>query len=124
MRRLLPFVLWIAAAGCGTERPPTAGGHPASYWVQELEHRDPRIRKKAALKLGNLGVADPAAIPALVDSLKDADAAVRTEAALALLRIGPPAHEAVSALAAAARDSNAAVRHAAQKALERVQGGG
>jgi HEAT repeat protein len=123
MRRFVPFIVWVAIAGCGTDRPPTAGGRPASYWVQELHQGDARARKKAALKLGNLGTADPATIPALIDALRDADAAVRAEAALALLRIGPRAQDAVAALSEAAKDRNTAVRAAAQKALEKIQNG-
>jgi HEAT repeat protein len=115
----------MSAAGCGEGKPTTAGGEPAEHWVQALQDPDPKVRKKAATKLGNIGTADAAAVPALAGALKDRDAEVRAEAALALLRIGPPASEAVPALEeAAGNDKDAKVRSYATKALEKIRGGG
>ena len=72
--------------------------------------------------LGNVGAADPAAIPALIGALKDSDAAVRAAATLALLKIGPDAQDAAEALAEAQKDKDPKVRDLAAKALQRVQG--
>jgi HEAT repeat protein len=126
VRRLLcavVLVLAVMATGCGKPRPLTAGGKPVSHWLQALRDPDVRVRKKAAVKLGNVGATDPAAVPALAGALKDRDARVRAEAALALLRIGPAAREAIPALAAAQDDPDPTVRAFAGKALAKVQTG-
>ena len=123
----LPFLASVSilaglAAGCGKPPPPTAGGKPVSHWVQVLQGPDVRARKKAVARLGNVGTADPAAVPALANALKDPDARVRAEAALALLKIGPAATEAAPALAEARNDPDATVRSRAAAALDRMQG--
>jgi HEAT repeat protein len=126
MRRVLLVVavgLIACLSGCGEAQPLTAGGKPVSHWVQALQGPDAKARKKAATELGNVGSADPAAVPALAGALKDRDAGVRAEAALALLRIGPAAREAVPALEEAAqKDREAKVRDYAARALEKVRG--
>jgi HEAT repeat protein len=123
MNRFGVWVLCVAITGCGADQPPLAGGRAASFWVQELQNTDAKSRRKAVVKLGNLGAADPATVPALIGALRDADAAVRAEAALALLRIGAPAEEAVSALKEAQSDRNPTVRTYAGKALQKIQSG-
>jgi HEAT repeat protein len=127
MRRLLwgaAVGLVVLASGCGESRPVTAGGKPVDYWLQTLQDPDPRARKKAATKLGNVGSVDPSVVPALAEALKDSDAGVQAEAALALSRIGPAAHEAVPALTEAAqKGKDARVRTCATVALEKIQGG-
>jgi HEAT repeat protein len=127
MRRFLCAAavgLAVLCGGCGESRPVTAGGKPVDHWLQALRDPDPRARKKAAVKLGNVGSADPAVVPALAEALKDADAGVQAEAALALSRIGPAAHEAVPALTdVAQRGKDARVRACAAVALEKIQGG-
>jgi HEAT repeat protein len=112
----------LLLGGCGKQEPPTAGGKSVGHWVEALKDPDPRKRQRAAKKLGNVGAADPAAVPALAAALKDRDPKVRAEAALALLRVGPDAREAVPALKEAARDRDPAVRSCAARALEKVQG--
>jgi HEAT repeat protein len=115
--------LALLAAGCGEPAAMTAGGKPVSHWLQALQDPDARVRKKAVTKLGNVGTADPAAIPAVAAALKDRDARVRVEAALALLKLGPAAKEAEAALAEAARtDPDGRVRDCAARALANVQG--
>jgi HEAT repeat protein len=122
MRRIL-LVVVLAAVGCGGGSPSTqVGGKSVSHWVQALQDRDPRVRKKAVDKLGNVGTADPAVVPALIQALKDRDAGVRAEAVLRLLQLGPAARDAVPALAEAQKDADATVRDHAARALERIQG--
>jgi HEAT repeat protein len=122
MRQML-FVVIVAVAGCGQVAPTQVGGKPVSHWVQALQDRDPRVRKKAVDKLGNVGTADPAVVPALIAAVKDRDAGVRAEAVLRLLQLGPAARDAVPALTEAQKDRDPTVRAHAARALQRIQGG-
>jgi HEAT repeat protein len=120
---LLALVFAILLSGCAKKHKPiTANGKPVGHWLEELKNPDPKARKKAAVALGNVGRADPAAIPALIAVLKDRDATVRDSAVLALLNIGPKARDAIPALTEARYDKDATVRSHAVKAVERVQG--
>jgi HEAT repeat protein len=110
------------APGCGRSRPTLAGGKPVGHWVRALKDPDPRVRKKAALKLGNVGPGDARALPALVGALKDPDARVRREAIRALLKFGPAAREALPALAEARSDPDPQARAEAAVVLEKLGG--
>lgn len=117
----LVLLLALLAGGCGKERPMLAGGKPVRYWVEALRGSDAKLRKQAAFKLGNVGPADPSALPALLGALKDRDAAVRREAILALLKCGPEAQEAVPELRRLQRqDADIRVRICAARALEKL----
>jgi HEAT repeat protein len=124
--RLLPLAaLLVVLGGCGAPpRPTLSGGKPVSHWAKALQGSpDPKARKEAAFKLGNVGPTDPAALPALLGALKDPDAAVRSEAILALVKFGPAALEAVPALTELRdRDDDPKVRTYAAKALAKLQG--
>jgi HEAT repeat protein len=121
MKRLLAMMVVAASlSGCGQKPPPLAGGKPVSYWVEALRNPDPGLRKTAVFKLGNVGPADPAALPAVLAALKDRDALVRREAVLALVKFGPAAREAVPGLGELLRDQDARVRLCAAKALEKL----
>ena len=126
MRNLLVVVgLAIVSFGCHRGKAPKElyfSGEPVAHWLELAQSPDPKSRKKAIDILGNVGPADPAAIPALIAAVKDKDASVRAAAVLALSKIGPPAAEANAALQEATRDSNPAVRNHAAKAIERVTG--
>jgi HEAT repeat protein len=112
----------VAAGGCGERQPPLAGGKPVGSWVRALENPDAKVRKEAAFKLGNVGPADPAALPALIGALRDRDPAVRREAIMAVLKCGPAAKEAVPALAELEQhDRDALVRSYAAKALTKLR---
>ncbi len=124
MRLAACGLLLAALGGCGRSAPTLAGARPVAHWVEALRGADARLRRQAAFKLGNVGAADPAALPALVAALHDPDAAVRREAVLALLKCGPATAEAVPALADLRdHDVDPKVRTAAASALERLQGG-
>jgi HEAT repeat protein len=114
----LPAVFLL---GCGKARPPDLGKQ-VERWVQALHDPDARVRKNAILKLGNVGPADAAVLPALREALKDRDAAVRREAILALLKCGPAAGEAVPELAALRQgDRDPRVRDYAARAVEALR---
>ena len=123
MNRFVVAAICLALIGCGTDRPPTAGGKPAEHWLSELQSHDAKARKKAVFKLGNLGAADTSVVGALASALKDRDATVRAEAALALMKIGPSAQEAIPALTVAQQDQDATVRSFAGKAMSKIQSG-
>ena len=125
MRIVAISFLALVLCGCGKAEPTLAGGKPVSYWVQALKDPDAKVRKRAVFKLGNVGPADAAALPALVGALHDGDARVRAEAILALMKCGPGARESVPALSdMQQRDRDAHVRAHAGKALERLKAGG
>jgi len=117
---LVVLVLAGSCAGCGGDSAPAGPG--AEHWAKALRDPDARVRRKAALKLGNLGPADPAALPALIGALKDRDAGVRCEAILALVKFGRAAREAVPALEGARKDADARVRSYATRALAAIRG--
>lgn len=125
MRRVLLPALVLAAAGCGGRAVPTAkyfSGEPVPHWLGQAQSADPKARKKAVEVLGNVGPADPAAIPALTAAVRDPDPAVRDAAVLALSKNGPAAAGAAAALEEATRDRDATVRVHAAAALDRVRG--
>jgi HEAT repeat protein len=118
MRRFLTIILLISLSGCGEARPKMAG----VKWAGALRDPDARVRKKAALTLGNIGASDSAALPALIGALKDADPGVRCEAILGLLKFGPAASQAIPTLAEIQKqDGDERVRTYASKALDRVR---
>ena len=88
--------------------------------VRELKNPHPAMRAAAALGLGEIG--DRAAVPFLVDALKDEQWLVRRDVATALGRIGDP--RAVPALENALQDEETLVRSAAAEALQKIRQGG
>jgi HEAT repeat protein len=117
------MILVALAVGCGKEPPTLAGGKPVSHWVQALQDPDARVRKQATAKLGNVGTADPAALPALTGALQDRSPEVRREAILAVLKCGPAAREVMPVLTELRqRDPDPRVRSFAARALEKLQG--
>ena len=121
--RYILFILVVLLGGCSKAEPTLAGGKPVGHWVQALQSPDARLRKQAAFKLGNVGPADPTALPALIGALKDRDAGVRREAILAVLKCGPTARDAIPALTDIQKNaSDAQTRTHATKALEKLQG--
>ena len=122
MRILALVVLAFLASGCRQAEPTRAGGKPIDQWVLALNDPDPKARKTAATKLGNVGPTDPAAFPALHAALNDREAVVRCEVILALLKFGPQAKDALPALAELRRhDPDAKVRDYASKALAKLE---
>jgi HEAT repeat protein len=120
-RLLLGAVLAALVCGCRPAQPPLAGGKPISYWVEAVGGPDAALRKKAVLKLGNVGATDAAVLPALLQALKDPEAGVRREAIVALMKYGPDAREANGTLAEMKQhDRDGVVRSYAARALEKL----
>lgn len=119
-------VACLLACGCGGSTVPTmAGGKPVGHWVDELKSPDPKHRKEAVEKLGNVGPADPAAFPAVCGALKDPDPRVRREAILAVVKFGPSAGQAAPSLTELSRaDPDKGVREYATRALDRIKSTG
>ncbi len=84
--------------------------------INALNHRDYRIRKKAAEALGEMK--DKEAVDALIKTLKDENSEVRKAAAYALGRIGD--ERAVKPLVEALKDESLDVRFEVAKALKEV----
>jgi HEAT repeat protein len=121
MRRVLAISIVILASGCGGGEPTMAG----SRWAEALRDPDPKVRKKAAFTLGNIGPSDPAVLPALLGAMKDSDPQVRSEVILALVKYGPQAQQAVPQLTEMRdRDPDAKCRNYASKALEKLKENG
>src|SRR5260370_37884413 len=96
---LLPVAFALLLAGCQRKTEPLlAYGKPVDHWLQELKKPNPKARKKAVAALGHVGTADPSALPAVLDALKDRDAGVRDEAGLKLVYIRARTKDAVAAL--------------------------
>jgi HEAT repeat protein len=110
MRKLLLIGLCLAA-GCGKNEP-SYQGKSASSWVRAL--KSPETRPDASRALEELG---PAAIPALIDGLRNEDAAVREGATDALRKNGK---EAVPALNDALQHPHALVRRQAAYLLSEL----
>jgi HEAT repeat protein len=126
MARIISLVLFLVLAGVGCHRsssPTLAGGKPVAHWVQILQSSDPHQRKSAVAKLGNVGAADAAVLPALRGALADADPGVRREAIVAVMKYGGGAAPVVPLLAdLQERDPDPQVRDYAAKAVKKMRG--
>jgi HEAT repeat protein len=115
----------VVTGGCSKSAFPTqAGGKSVQHWVDRLSGSVLKNREEAATKLGNVGTADAAAIPALIGALKDKSPLVRRAAILALAKSGHAAQDAVAPLTEIQKhDQDAKVRELAAKGLKLLQGG-
>lgn len=87
---------WAAAANV---KEPRLTGKSTAELAQTLKSDpDPIVRGLAAIALRNQGKASVAALPALIDALKDSEVSVRMMSANAIAAIGPGAADAVPAL--------------------------
>jgi len=82
-----------------------------------VRESDPGTRYLAAKALGQIGDEAEAAVPTLLDALRDNDMFLRAGITGALIKIGPPA---VPGLTRALFDPNSAVKRAACKALGKI----
>src|SRR5579859_3992043 len=122
MKKLALAILLIGILGCGQSEPTLAGGKPVSYWIDSMHSPDAALRKKAVMKLGNVGPTDAAVKPVLLEALKDSDAGVRKEAIGALMKYGADAKESLPTLMEMAnKDASGEVRESADKAAQRLR---
>ncbi len=120
-------VAFAAIGGCGGEprSPMLAGGREVKSWVEALRDPNPQVRRRAVLKLGNVGDADPAVPAALAEALKDSDALVRRDAIPAVVKLSNPGEAIVTQLQAMSQDDgDARVRELAGKALAKLNRAG
>ena len=91
---------------------------PAVPQLKELvRESDPGTRYLAAKALGQIGDEAEAALPTLLEALRDNDMFLRAGITGALIKIGPPA---VPGLTTALFDPSSAVKRAACKALGKI----
>jgi serine/threonine-protein kinase len=90
---------------------------PLAVLIEALHAPDKYDRARAARVLGGLGADAKAAIPVLLEALRDREAMVRFDAAKALEKMGDAAKEALSR---ALHDEDEVVRRIAAEALARI----
>jgi HEAT repeats len=128
MNRRILFVVATAlafAAGCGGEPrgPVLSGGREVKSWLAALRDPKPRVRRQAALKLGNVGDVDPSVAEALAEALRDSDPLVRREAVLAVAKLTKPNGATIAQLEAMSRsDRDPSVRDFSKRAVTHFGG--
>jgi HEAT repeat protein len=95
------LLIWISPCRAAE---PLYAGKPLSFWLDELNSRDPLLREEAMLVLADAGTAARAAVPRLEQLFKDERPTVRIRAGLALWRIAGQTKPAIAALTEALRD--------------------
>ncbi len=90
--------------------------------IRELDHKEPRVRAKAVLVLGQFGTAARPAVPALTRALKDNDEQVRLLAALSLARIERKPLDTLEAVENAVRQQGLALKEAFQQQMPLLAG--
>src|SRR5258708_6210203 len=125
MRRTLKYsclavAISVGTVGCGkSQQPMLAGGKSVDHWVIALRDSHVKVREEAVAKLGNVGAADPSAIPALIGALKDGSPQVRLGAIFALAKSGRAAQRAIGLLSELQQhDQDPKVREYAAKGLK------
>jgi RNA polymerase sigma factor (sigma-70 family) len=67
-------------------------GKPSSFWVKQLQDRDPKYREEAVMALGAIAEVDHTLIPTVMASIRDKDSGVREVSVQALSQlVGEPA---------------------------------
>ena len=106
----------------GQSKEPETDGRPLSAWIADLKADAPQVRNAAAYEISGLGPEAVAAVPALIEALKDPIEVVRYPVCVALREIGPGAIDAVPALTEALDDRNDDVAAMARKAIIAITG--
>ena len=118
----LTILVWLpfCSPGCNSEErgPVLAGGREIKSWIAEIHDANPKVRRQAVLKLGNVGDSDRAVVDALTEALHDSDVTVRRDAVLAAVKLKRPGEAIKTQLETMSRDDkDARVREVAQKAV-------
>jgi HEAT repeat protein len=123
IRGIAMIVASIAVCGCQRGGDPVlAGGKSIEGRLQALRDPNPKIRREAAEKLGNVGPSDAQVVPALRTALADKDARVRSAAILALVKCGDAAAPTLSVLTdLQTKDPDRQVREYAKEAVSVLQ---
>ena len=101
-------------------------GKPASFWLKQLQDRDPKFRVKALEALGGIAEVDHSIVPVVVEAMKDRNSDVGRVALLATEQIGEDAIPSVAAALKASKDYSQrqylymAIRHFGEKAKDAV----
>lgn len=123
--RMLLSTALFATLGCGSqeEGPLLAGGREVESWIAALNDPSPQLRRRAVLKLGNVGDDDPDAEEALARALKDPDPLVRRDAIFAVIKLEQPGDAIIARLNAMSReDGEPEIRDAASRVLKKLSG--
>jgi hypothetical protein len=98
-RTMLLGVL-VAILGCQAEErgPILAGGREVRSWIADLHNPQPKVRRQAVLKLGNVGDSDSAVADALAEALRDSDPLVRRDAVMAVAKLLKPGDAVIAQL--------------------------
>jgi HEAT repeat protein len=124
MRTRLAQLVLVLLAGLLTAAPGCRNSRQVDYSVSSLvktlkEDKDPNMRYWAAESLGKFGAEARAALPDLIEALKDESKMVRMGVAYALGEIGGA--DSIAALQDAAKDPEKEVRDAALLGLKQTQ---
>ncbi len=125
MRYAWLFCVVAVLAGCRgkPEGPPQAAGKPITHWLEALHDPDVKLRTEAAKKLGNVGGADPQALPALIEALADPEPEVRLAAMDGVVKFGPGGKDAIPALEKIRDgDADAHLRDLAVRMIKHIEG--
>ncbi len=120
-RVVVAMLVIFSLAGCHKEQPLVAGGKSVGHWIERSHDLNEKVRKEAVAKLGNVGNADPAVLPALIAALKDQNPAVRHAAIVGIVKYGPEASGARESLGIVqSNDPDPEVRDFAAKAVQKL----
>lgn len=103
---------------------PTFQDKPLKYWIGELKAQAPYSRNAAAYAISGMGPKAKAAVPALIEALKNPDEVntVRFPILVAFREIGPDAKEAVPVIEPFVDDRNEEISAMARKAIKSITG--
>ena len=104
---ILLLAVPLAFAATPEKGEPTYRGKPLSIWLKQLRSDNEKDRQQAAITLEeSIDPAGQAAVPVLIEALKDKDVVLSSRAASALGKIGPAAKAAAPALIATLKDKD------------------